>query len=107
MGARNKRTATSSRRQRPAALRADELAATVRFVAREAPHLALSLVWSIVTNPDAVLELREAGHMVEPEHLIELARLDPALQAVVQSSDPAVQAVRAYRLKTGGAEGSS
>lgn len=102
MGVRSEGKATISRRQGPANLTADELAATVRFVAREAPHLALALVWSIVTNLNAVRELQEASRLVEPTHLVELARLDPALQAVVQSSDPAVQAVRAYRRKAGG-----
>lgn len=102
MGARTKRPATSSRGRRPATLTAEELAATVRFVARETPHLALALVWSIVTNPDAVRVFQDAGHLVDPAHLVELARLDPALQALVQSSDPAVRAVRAYRLKASG-----
>lgn len=101
MGARNKRKATSSRGQRPATLTADELATTIRFVAKEAPHLALAFVWSIVTNPNAVRELQDAGHLVDPAHLVVLARLDPALQAVVQSSEPAVRAVQAYRLKAG------
>lgn len=71
------------------ALTAAELAAAVRFVAKEAPHLALALVWSIVTNPDGVAVLRDAVHLVEPAQLSELAALDPALDAAVQSSGPA------------------
>jgi len=68
-----------------------ELAASVRFVAREAPHLALALVWSIVTNPEAVDALRDAGPMVEPEHLAELTELDDALRIAVEASGPARQ----------------
>lgn len=73
----------------PPDLTAAELAAAVRFVARQTPHLALALVWSIVTNPQAVRTLREASQMVEPEHVAELAELDEVLRIAVESSGPA------------------
>lgn len=68
-----------------------ELAASVRFIARGAPHLNLALVWSIVTNSKAVELLSEAGSMVEPGHLAELTQLDEVLRLVVESSGPARQ----------------
>lgn len=74
---------------KPPDLTAAELAAAVRFVARETPHLALALVFSIVTNPEAVTALGAAGSMIEPEHLAELADLDEALRIAVESSRPA------------------
>lgn len=75
--------------KKPSGLTAEELAAAVRFVAREAPHLELALVWSIVTNPEAVEALRDAGSMVKPEQLVELVELDEALRVAVEASGPA------------------
>jgi len=64
--------------------------ASVRYVAREKPHLILALMWAIVTNQDAVEALRDnAGRQVEPEQLAELSGLDPLLGLVVRASGPA------------------
>ena len=82
-----------------------ELAATSRYVATTAPHLNLALVWAIVTNPEAVDALRDGGTLlVEPAHLLELAALDPALEAVVETSGPAL--LRAGRIPGPPAAGS-
>lgn len=67
-----------------------ELAAMLRFVAEENPHLTLALVWAIVTNPDAVVQLRAAERLVLSRHLVELTNLDPALRAAVEASGPAL-----------------
>lgn len=84
----------------PPALNVPEIEAMVRFVAREAPHLMIALVWLIVTNKDAVAVLREAHHLGDPSHLAELSTADEIFQAAVQLSEPARRRVPPGQART-------